>query len=60
MKSLQELFTWLIADSDEILPGRVRRSLGPHVAILVETVLFGFAILLTAAVARFYLPLPPQ
>jgi hypothetical protein len=60
MKSLQGLMKWLVSDQDEVLPKEVRRFLGPRVAILLETTLVGFAILLTAAVARLNLPLPPQ
>jgi hypothetical protein len=51
---------WLVSDQDEVLPKELRRILGPHITILVETGLVGFSILLTAAVARLYVPLPPQ
>jgi hypothetical protein len=60
MKSLHVIMKWLVSDCDEVLPTEVRRVLGPQASTLVETVLVGFAIFFTAAVARLNLILPPQ
>jgi hypothetical protein len=60
MKAWLAVGRWLVTDDDKLLPEGLRRLLGPRITALVEAVLVGFAILLTAALFRLNVPLSPQ